>query len=153
MGKALNDVASGRVRKPLGGSSGDAGDTGGSSDEIRLQLAVGERLVGTFDGKRTIPSTYKDKEGNQQPDVNYYSFTVAEDTGLFHMVTNPDTGRKAEEPIPVGAKVSVRGKGDLVQSMAEAEPGMLIEIEFVGTKTTNGGFTFSLFLVSELVAE
>jgi hypothetical protein len=69
------------------------------------------------------------------------------------MAVNPETGRKAEEPIPVGAKVSIRAKGDLGQSMAEAEIGMLLEIEFLGTKTTNGGFNFSLFLVSELVAD
>jgi hypothetical protein len=49
--------------------------------------------------------------------------------------------------------VSLRGKGDLSQSMAEAEPGMLLEVEFIGTKKTNGGFNFGLFLVSELVAD
>jgi hypothetical protein len=152
MGKALNDIASGRVKKTLGGGNSEAGDSG-SSDEIRLQLATGDRLIATYDSKRNIPSTYKDKEGNPQPDVTYYSFTVAEDTGLFHMAVNAETGRKAEEPIPVGAKVSVRAKGDLAQSMAEAEPGMLLEIEALGTKTTNGGYNFNLFLVSELVAD
>jgi hypothetical protein len=153
MSKALSDITSGRVRKPLGGGNSDAGDNGGASDEIRLNLATGERLVATYDSKRAIPSTYKKPDGTAQDDVTYYSFTVAEDTGLFHMAVNPETGRKAEEPIPVGAKVSVRAKGDLAQSMAEAEPGMLLEIEALGTKTTNGGFNFNLFLVSELVAD
>ena len=151
----LTDIAAGKVRRPLGASSGqsDADSGDGGAFPISLNLVAGERLIGTYEGSKSVPSKYLDKEGNPQPPVTYYTFTVAEDTGLFHMVVNPDTGRKAEEPIEVGAKVSLRGKGDLSQGMAEATEGMLLEIEFVGTKTTNGGFNFSLFIVSELVSD
>jgi hypothetical protein len=156
MSNALNDIAAGKVRRPLGGSSGssdsDADATGGDFP-ISVSLAAGEKLIATFENAKNVASKYKDKDGNPQPDVTYYTFTVAEDTGLFHMAVNPDTGRKAEEPISVGAKVSMRAKGDLADQMREATPGMLLEIEFLGTKPTNSGFNFSLFIVSELVAE
>lgn len=151
----LNDIAAGKVRRPLGGSSASSDDSNESGGDfpISLNLVPGERLIGTYEDSKQVPSKYLDKEGNPQPPVTYYTFTVAEDTGLFHMVVNPETGRKAEEPIEVGAKVSLRAKGDLAQGMAEAQPGMLIEVEFVGTKKTNGGFNFSLFIVSELVSD
>ena len=151
----LNDIAAGKVRRPLGASSGqsdvDSGD--GGDFPIKLDLAEGEKLIATLDSVKSVPSTYKDKAGNPQPDVVYYTLTVAEDTGLFHMVTNPETGRKAEEPIAVGEKVSLRGKGDLKDQMDEATPGMLLEIERIGTKVTKSGYNFSLFIVSELVAD
>jgi hypothetical protein len=152
---SLKDIASGKVRRPLGGGgSNDAADTGDGGDfPIKLNLEAGQSLVAKYLSKKSVPSTYKDKEGNPQPDVTYYTLEVLEDTGLFQMVVNPDTGRKAEEPIPVGAKVSVRGKGDLNDAMAEAETGMTLEIEFVGTHPTKSGFNFSNFIVSELVAE
>lgn len=151
----LNDIAAGKVRRPLGGSSTPSDDSteSGGDFPIKLDLSEGERLVATLDSVKSVPSTYKDKAGNPQPDVVYYTLTVAEDTGLFHMVTNPDTGRKAEEPIAIGEKVSLRGKGDLKDQMTEATPGMLLEIERIGTKVTKSGFNFSLFVVSELIAD
>lgn len=154
MSNALSDIAAGKVRRPLGGQSDQSDSASDGGDfPIKLDLAEGERLIATFDSVKSVASTYKDKDGNPQPDVQYYTLTVAEDTGLFHMVTNPETGRKAEEPIAVGEKVSIRGKGDLNQQMAEAEPGMLLEIARVGTKQTKSGFNFSLFVVSELISD
>ncbi len=152
MSNALSDIAAGKVRRPLGASSTPSDDAESGGDfPIKLDLAEGERLIATYDSVKSVPSTYKDKAGNPQPDVLYYTLTVAEDTGLFHMVVNPETGRKAEEPIAVGEKVSLRGKGDLKDQMAEATEGMLLEIERIGTKQTKSGFNFSLFIVSELV--
>lgn len=144
----LNDIASGRKRA-LGSSSG-GGDYG---DSLLIKLDQGDRLIGTYESHDSSPSTYKKPDGSPQPDVNYYRFTVAADTGLTRPLKN-ETGKLiGVEPIAVGDKVTLRGIGDLPDQMAEAEAGMLIEVEFVGTHPTKSGWNFSNFIVSELISD
>lgn len=145
----VSDIAKGRAKRPLGSpSSGEAPAEGWPT---KVKLDPGDRLVGTLISKSKKPSTYTKPDGSPQPDVHYYTLEIAEDTGLTVPVTNEAGKITGVEPIGVGTKVSIQGKGDLNEQMAEAEPGMLLEIEFTGTHKTSGGFNFSNFLVSELV--
>lgn len=145
---ALQDIASGKKRA-LGTPGGSAASDGATKDFPPLiKLDMGEKLVGTFVSHAVRPSSYKKTDGSPSPDVNYYTFTVAADTGLTRPVKS-DTGKiVGVEPVAVGDTVTMRGIGDLPEYMGEAEPGMLLEVESFGTKATNGGFNFSLFGVS-----
>ncbi len=142
----VSDIAKGRAKRPLGAKP--SGDAPAGDFPPLLKLDQGERLIGTLESSRTQPSTYKKPDGSPQPDVNYYTFVVAADTGLTRPVKN-DTGKIVGiEPVAVGDKVTLRGIGDLPDYMADAEVGMLLEVEFFGTHPTKSGFNFSNFGVS-----
>jgi len=92
-----------------------------------VKPAVGDELVGTFEGSSEYPSKYKNADGSPKT-VTYYRFTADD-----------------------GSKFTLRSHGDLGDSMESAEAGMLLSIERGPDKTTKSGFSFAQYFVSELV--
>lgn len=115
---SIKDIAQGKTRKPLGNSGGSDG-----SDSPVVKPAVGDELVGTFEGSATFPSKF-----DASKTVSYYRFTA-----------------------PDGEKFTLRSHGDLADSMEEAEVGMLLSIERFPDKQTKAGYNFAVYGVSELI--
>lgn len=117
MSNDLKNIASGKTKKALGNGGGGSGE-----DSPVVTPAVGDELVGTYEGSSTYPSKF-----NADKTVSYFRFTA-----------------------PDGSLFTLRSKGDLEDGMAEAEPKMLISIERLPDKQTKSGYAFAQFVVSEL---
>ena len=97
----------------------------GSDDSPVVKPEVGQELVGTFEDAAEYRSKF-----NPDKTVSYYRFTA-----------------------PDGSKFTLRSHGDLADSMAEAEKGMLLSIERGPDKKTKAGYNFAQYFVNELVDE